>query len=280
MSESSFPQFTQLPVELRRHIWTHALPAPSQIYELSMYDANFYAPTQTEGENGNWPIEEHWLGEVWNILFVPKRATPSILQTCQEARELGRRHYIAKEQGCELRGSSLFAKVEALQKAGYGHPFHGKIPIPATSACVSNICCANNDLVHFLPFDGRLRRDPHTSIRIISEYDHIERFVGIRYLAISLPDLDAWLDQVQRSRLSFSGVDVLFVLHGETESLDDYVLDWSGFKEAMDDGSNQMPRHSGPPPIEAKSTVLVASLEAAMVEITRNMTGDNVPQVT
>ncbi|EPE29367.1 hypothetical protein GLAREA_00527 [Glarea lozoyensis ATCC 20868] len=274
MAQNSFPLFSQLPLELRLQIWHHALPPPSQVYELSMYAANFYAAAALDDEIDEWALPEGYLGDLWNILQIPRRSTPGIYQTCQEARRLSRRHYIAHERGWELNDTSLIPYVEKQQQPVKGDAtldviFHHQVPHPTTSRRKSHILCSSDDLIHFLPFDDRLRDGTEFSTRIISDDELVQRFEGIRYLAISLPDLDGWLWQCPRSRLYFSQVDVLFVLRKETECSENYSINWDNYPKRVKNYSGQATDSN---PIAAKSTMFVETLEAAVLEIEKIVT--------
>jgi hypothetical protein len=270
MPRPSFPLFSLLPLELRQQIWNHALPPQSQIYELSMYAANMYAPLDIHADDYDALDDDVFLGDLWNILYLPKRALPAVLQTCQEARELGRRYYIAHEKGPEMFDSTVISRIEGQI---YWHrkdpdentpaPFHHEIELPHTRKQTGRILCAKTDLVHFLPFDARLRSRRDTSTRIINCSKLSQRFAGIKYLAISLPDLDAWLWQCPKSDIFFSAVDVLFVLGNEKDGMENYGINWSRCKELPKYGREATLEQ----PIAARKTMFVDSLEAAMVEI-------------
>ena len=286
MEEASFHRFNQLPIELRHQIWKYALPPQTQIHELSVYSANLYAvPELTEDElNGLDEYEQRFFGGLWNIVYVPTRATPAVLQTCQEARQLGRRdYYIAHEKGQEMIGRRSITRYIEQEKEDYqvylrdqeslsedDEPatlFHIEMDHPRTTESKSHILCGNNELVHFLPCDERLHRDSRSiSTRVVSEQGHRQIFDGIRYLAISIQDLDTWGWQVPRTDLYFSAVDVLFVLRKETDCPDHFNINWNKYPEVDDKYSKKATDNR---PIATKRTMLVESLEEAVAEIER-----------
>jgi hypothetical protein len=206
---------------------------------------------------------------IYGILFTSLNARlPAVLQTCQETRELGRRYYIAQEQGSKLRGSTV---VRCIEKNIRLHmedsdtrspaPFDHILRLPRTKPQKAHILCAKNDLIHFLPFDERLRKGPDISTRIINVSGLDQNFVGIKYLAISLPNLVGWLYQCDRSRrIFFSAVDVLFALGNEKDGMEKYGIKGSCYPNC---------EYSSKAMIVTRCTMFVGSLEAAMVEVER-----------
>ncbi|CAG8962428.1 hypothetical protein HYFRA_00014057 [Hymenoscyphus fraxineus] len=234
MATTRKTQFSDLPSELRSMIWNHAFNTSSQIQTLSIFDTRLYERDNRKNTIASSsssptvspliPVKSHW-----SIVSVPKRSLPTALLTCRETWAFSSNFLAGCRESHELLNPASITILQANPEKFYQKTIYS--PIPKTTEKKQNFLIKPNEIVHFRPFEQKIRSDSGHTLEITGQ-DRAMKFFGIKYLAISYTDL-YYFKHATPNTVKFHNLQILFVLKPTYQEREDNPCSEDEFEYAL-----------------------------------------------
>ena len=205
---SSFPQFSNLPAELRLQIWKLALAPPPEISTITLSYTRWDALDTQAYDRLSYEIVQ---GNLWYFAFTPCRELPAILFTTREALSVGYHLYhFTRQIGHEIVDETVIENLTTEDEEIVVEGYSGSIPV--TKRTERAIPCPNNHLF-YVTTDPKVSIQPNLPLHYhaISDLRPLS-FRGVKYLVMDATEFHNRMYVMNSNPLVFSGLKVLFLV--------------------------------------------------------------------